>query len=398
VDPGERSETALICAAQKGETDAYDELVRRHRLAALRVALSVTGDPDEAEDATQDACIKAFYALDRFEHGAPFRPWLLRIVANEARNRRRSVQRRAHLAERVEVGSETPDVERAEPEAVFLERERQDALRSALSGLRPEDRQVVDQRYFAALSEAEMADTLGIARGTVKSRLSRAMARLRTALAAATLALVLLIAAILAASREARDAVADRLGLHGVDITHVPGVFREAPLPSIVTDARLGAPVSLDQARSRNASAFFEPTLDELGPVRAAYIHGDARWQITSLVYTPAPGTFAGSNGPVVFMHVTGSLEPAVLGKGIGPEATVTSVDVGGHRGFWLAGHPHTVMFRDTSGEFRDDNVRLAGSVLLWEVAQGGILLRLEGVASLTDALRVAGSVARSTR
>ncbi|MDP9321875.1 MAG: siderophore-interacting protein, partial [Chloroflexota bacterium] len=74
--------------ARRGDQDAYGELVTRYQALAARVAYVITASPAEAEDVTQDAFVKAYYALDRFREGAPFRPWLLRIVANEAKNRK----------------------------------------------------------------------------------------------------------------------------------------------------------------------------------------------------------------------------------------------------------------------------------------------------------------------
>ena len=93
-------EADLIARARAGESAAYADLVAQHRPAALRVAALVLGDPAEAEDAVQEASVKAYAALARFRDGAPFRPWLLQIVANEARNRRRAAGRRADLARR----------------------------------------------------------------------------------------------------------------------------------------------------------------------------------------------------------------------------------------------------------------------------------------------------------
>jgi DNA-directed RNA polymerase specialized sigma24 family protein len=90
----------LIRRAQSGEVMAYEELVRRYQDVAVRTAHIVSPDGD-AEDAVQDAFVKAYAALSRFRLEAPFRPWLLRIVANEARNRRRSAGRRAGLTLRV---------------------------------------------------------------------------------------------------------------------------------------------------------------------------------------------------------------------------------------------------------------------------------------------------------
>ncbi|MFN2521068.1 MAG: RNA polymerase sigma factor [Candidatus Limnocylindria bacterium] len=167
--------------AKNGDADAYGDLVRRYQHMALRTAYVVTRSAAEAEDATQEGFTKAYYALGRFREGAPFRPWLLRIVANEARNRR------VHSARRPTVGLEAA-LDRASgdtalsPEAAALAGESRALLTAALGRLRLDDRLVIAYRYFFDLSEAEMAEALGVARGTVKSRLSRALGRLREAL------------------------------------------------------------------------------------------------------------------------------------------------------------------------------------------------------------------------
>jgi RNA polymerase sigma-70 factor, ECF subfamily len=174
--PTEESE--LIERAQRGDAMAYEELVRRHQDAALRTAGLVLAGGAESEDAVQDAFVKAYVALGRFHAEAPFRPWILRIVANEARNRRRSAGRRAGLA--VRLAEDRPsDGAAPSPEAAVLAREQRIALLSAIESLSVDDRLVLGYRYFLDLGEAEMADALGIARGTVKSRLSRALTRLR---------------------------------------------------------------------------------------------------------------------------------------------------------------------------------------------------------------------------
>jgi RNA polymerase sigma-70 factor (ECF subfamily) len=149
---------------------------------AFRTAYLITREAAEAEDAAQEAFVKAYYALPRFRAGAPFRPWLLRIVANEARNRRVAASRRSTLALRVAETAPMFDPAPA-PEAVALAGERRAALLQALDGLREEDRLIIAYRYFLDLAETEMAEMLGCPRGTVKSRLSRALARLRTVLA-----------------------------------------------------------------------------------------------------------------------------------------------------------------------------------------------------------------------
>ena len=91
-------EQRLIAAAKAGDQHAYGRLLERHQAAAFRAACLITGSAAEAEDATQDACVKAWLALRRFRPGAPFRPWLVRIAINEARNRRRSAGRSTNVA------------------------------------------------------------------------------------------------------------------------------------------------------------------------------------------------------------------------------------------------------------------------------------------------------------
>jgi len=173
LDDGE-----LIERARRGDMQAYGELVQRYQEVALRTALVVGTEPHEAEDATQEAFVRAYRALGRFREGAPFRPWLLRIVANEARNRRRSSGRRAGLA--VRVAEDRPSIDAApSPEAAVLAKEMRQSLLDAVRVLDEPDRLVLAYRYFFDLSEAEMADALAVPRGTVKSRLSRAMSRLR---------------------------------------------------------------------------------------------------------------------------------------------------------------------------------------------------------------------------
>jgi RNA polymerase sigma factor (sigma-70 family) len=153
-------------------------LVRGHQVVAFRTAYLITGDASEAEDAAQEAFVKVYRALGRYRPGAPFRPWLLAVVANEAKNRRRAAARRASLALRV-AGDGPPGDASSSPEAAAVAAERRAELLAALEDLREEDRLAICCRYFLGLSEAETAATLGCARGTVKSRLSRALARLR---------------------------------------------------------------------------------------------------------------------------------------------------------------------------------------------------------------------------
>jgi RNA polymerase sigma factor (sigma-70 family) len=171
-------ESQLVERARRGDVRAYEQIVRTHQGIAFRTAYLVAGNAADAEDATQEAFFKAYRALGRFRPGAPFRPWLLEIVANEARNKRRSAGRRAAVELRLATAVPPGDAALS-PEGALLDTERRSALLDALNALREEERLVIACRYFLDLSEAETAATLGIRRGTVKSRLSRALDRLR---------------------------------------------------------------------------------------------------------------------------------------------------------------------------------------------------------------------------
>ncbi len=158
--------------------------MRAHQGIAFRTAYLIAGDSADAEEAAQDGFVKAFRALGRFRRGAPLRPWLLEIVANEARNRRRSAGRRAALALRAAAQQESSGDAAPSPEASLAAYESRETLLRAVNELPEEQRLVVACRYFLDLSEAETAAALGVRVGTVKSRLSRALDRLRPVLEA----------------------------------------------------------------------------------------------------------------------------------------------------------------------------------------------------------------------
>ncbi|HLM10391.1 MAG TPA: sigma-70 family RNA polymerase sigma factor [Thermoleophilaceae bacterium] len=170
-------ESGLVERARRGEFAAYEEIVRRHQTIAFRTAWLITGSAADAEEAAQDAFVKAHAALGRFRAGAPLRPWLLTIVANEARNRVAAAGRRERLALRA-AEERRPGDAVPSPEAALLDSERRTELLDAVARLRESDRLAVGCRYFLELSEEETAAALGWARGTVKSRLSRALRRL----------------------------------------------------------------------------------------------------------------------------------------------------------------------------------------------------------------------------
>lgn len=171
-----------VSRARDGDLDAYEVIVARYTAAAHRTAL-LFGAGDDAEDVVQESFVKAYRALGRFRVGEPFQPWLLRIVVNETHNLTRSRSRRGRLA--AQLATLRPDrAEPADPELNAVSRERREALLEAVAALPDKERQVVTCRYLLELSEAETAQVLGWPAGSVKSRLSRALSRLQTPLAA----------------------------------------------------------------------------------------------------------------------------------------------------------------------------------------------------------------------
>lgn len=172
-------EAALIARSRGGDANAYACLVQKHQEVAFRTAYACTGNAADAEDAAQEGFVKAYRALGRFRDGAPFRPWLLAIVANEARNRRRSATRREALVLRAGRDRTAGDAAQS-PEAAVLATERREMLAAALGRLNDRDREIIVLRYLLELSEEETAAAAGCRVGTVKSRLSRAMERLRS--------------------------------------------------------------------------------------------------------------------------------------------------------------------------------------------------------------------------
>lgn len=172
------TDAALAERARQGDERAFEELMRAYQGIAFRAAYLLTGSAADAEDAVQVGFVKAWGALGRFRRGAEFRPWLLRIVVNEAHNRRRSAQRRESLAMRAAFADASGDAVPS-PEAVALGEERRRLLLDAVNRLDERDRDVLACRYFLELSEQETAEVLGVRRGTVKSRTARALERLR---------------------------------------------------------------------------------------------------------------------------------------------------------------------------------------------------------------------------
>jgi len=160
---------ALVAAIRAGSRRAWDALVARHGAVAWRVALATVGRPEIAEEVVQEAFADVVRALDAFDAARPFRPWLLRIVTRRALDAART-ERRFVLA---------GDVEVADVVAVTADDGRAEGVMRIVAQLSAEQRALLALRYWCDLAEADVAAILGVPVGTVWSRLSRTLERIR---------------------------------------------------------------------------------------------------------------------------------------------------------------------------------------------------------------------------
>jgi RNA polymerase sigma-70 factor (ECF subfamily) len=172
----DRGERRLIRAAQNGSEEALERLFRRHWPAAHRAAYLVVHDGAAAEDIAQEAFLSAIRALDRFDRRRAFGPWLNRIVVNRAIDwaRARAIRREVAADPLPEADRHAPQTAPAGPYS--------DELMTALAALSPEHRAVVVLRYLLEYTPGEIAGVLGLPRGTVNSRLRRALDGLESGL------------------------------------------------------------------------------------------------------------------------------------------------------------------------------------------------------------------------
>ena len=170
------TETDLIERAREGNETAWETLVRRHQEAVFRLAYLVSGAADDAEDIAQEAFIRAYQHLDRFDASRPLRPWLLRIAKNLAYNRTRSVRRYLKALERFARNEPEPVTTLGVSESQHWEAT---LVWRAVRRLKRQDQEIIYLRYFLELPVADTAETLDIAEGTVKSRTYRALQRLQ---------------------------------------------------------------------------------------------------------------------------------------------------------------------------------------------------------------------------
>jgi RNA polymerase sigma-70 factor (ECF subfamily) len=172
-------EAFLLARARQGDLAAFEEVVRRYQRRVYGVALRIVRAHDTADDVAQEAFVRAWRALDRFDLGRPFGPWVCRIAANLAVNHVRSP--RAREEGLPEGHAETPSAD-PNPLGAVLDVEARRLLDEAVAGLSPEQRAVFVLRAVEEMSYEEIAGTLGVSPGTVMSRLFRARERLAKAL------------------------------------------------------------------------------------------------------------------------------------------------------------------------------------------------------------------------
>lgn len=178
-------EPQVVCLAQRGDRKAQDALARRCQRVAYLFALQLTGNPDEALDVSQDAMLRFFAALGRFDATRPVRPWLLRIVRNLVRDRfRRHRVRRTESLTAVDDGPTIEPIASTEdPEAAAVQHQLRVVVWQAVQELSEQHREVLVLRDYQDLSYVEIAATLGVPKGTVMSRLHRARLQVRRAVA-----------------------------------------------------------------------------------------------------------------------------------------------------------------------------------------------------------------------
>jgi RNA polymerase sigma-70 factor (ECF subfamily) len=170
------SDSELVIRALQQDAVAWETLVGTYQEPVFRLSYLLLGDADEAEDNAQETFVRAYRALHRYDRERPLHPWLLSIAGNLARNRRRSLGRYFAAVQRL---WHSDPMTGSSVEEHSQQRNRSQALWKAVQKLQPDHQQVVYLRYFLDMSVEETAEALEVAPGTVKSRLHRAIERLR---------------------------------------------------------------------------------------------------------------------------------------------------------------------------------------------------------------------------
>lgn len=180
-------ESALIQRCARGDEDAYAELVDEHQRMVYQLAMNLLGDHNEALDLSQDVFLNVFRTIDGFRGQSSLRTWIYRIVINQAKNRQRWWRRRykshqVSLDEHIRNNGELRGGGFLEPDRVLGQKLLAERLQSALDSLPFDQRSVIVLREVDGLSYEEIAYSMGVALGTVRSRLARARETLRAKL------------------------------------------------------------------------------------------------------------------------------------------------------------------------------------------------------------------------
>ncbi|GAA2012281.1 hypothetical protein GCM10009839_03220 [Catenulispora yoronensis] len=354
-----------MARAKAGDQEAFTLLVTRYTPLARRTA-QLTGAGDDADDVVQEAFAKALRGIGGFRDDGTFRPWLLRIVVNETRNLHRGSLRRARREDFVQNGVALLDRSSEEEALATITRE---GLLEAVKGLPERDRAVIVCRYFLELSEAETAEMLGLPRGTVKSRHSRAIARLRTA--ATALALVLAALGLAAAvSPQVRAAIERVLHFAGVEVHH-GSLPAPAPPPSQAPTAlTLPGEHETTLAAARRAVSFPITVPPGLGTPSRVTVSDSGR--VVSLIFGDGArlDEFDGHLSEV-FTKIAYGNDPV-------------DVTVDGAPGWWIAG-PQDVVYVDRAGRQVTATAHRTDGTLVWQ--SDAVSYRLEGIADRSEAV-----------
>jgi RNA polymerase sigma factor (sigma-70 family) len=351
----------LIARARCGDEHAYAELVRGHQAAARRAAFGIVRSRADAEDVTQEAFFKAYRALAGFRAGSAFRPWLLRIVTNEARNALRKSARHTRIAE--VAAASTPRV--SAPDEPLIDR---DVLVAALARLPEEDRRAVVARYVVGLDASETANVLGVSTSTARVRVWRALQRLRREVAVFA-AIAAVLAAILAASPAARAAARALLELlPGTTVVQVGELHQP---DADVSPTYAGEPATVERAR---ATLGFDVRLLD-GQPSAIWLRNDVQDGMVTLMYGDVSVTEWLALGTAADFEVIGD--------------EVKRVRLSGVTAIWVGGRGRAVYtFTGADGLPHREALAVEKPVLLWQ--RHGIAFRLTGATSVGRAIRAA--------
>jgi RNA polymerase sigma-70 factor (ECF subfamily) len=167
-------DTALVARFQRGDAAAFNDIVREHRREIYLVARRILGSHEDADEAAQEAFVRAWHGLDRFRGDAALRTWLIRIVLNVARSMRRGPERSVSLDDAVEPSDPGRSAEQLAGRAELGKR-----LREAVAKLSPRQREVVALKVFSAMTYREVARVMDLSEGAVKAHLHQAVSNLR---------------------------------------------------------------------------------------------------------------------------------------------------------------------------------------------------------------------------